>query len=262
VAPRKKIRRSYIERDFGGTTDIELFDWARANQHNILSYGETGTGKTAAVRHYVEKNGLELVTLPCNGAVDPSSVFVQPIFDEGVIRAIESRFVSVLREGGVAYLDEVNFMPARIGSALHSALDWRREVTIIELGNERFRLHDDCLIVASFNPDYIGTRPLNESFRNRFPVQLKYTYDPDIEIQLVSSPHLVQLATRLRDAKKNGIIETPVGTNALIEFDQLAKEFGILFAVSNFVSRFNEWEQDSVATLVSGLQPKLVEDYG
>jgi hypothetical protein len=63
---------------------------------------------------------------------------------------------------------------------------------------------------------------------------------------LTCIPVMLDLARKMRLAFKNGDIETPVSTNMLIEFEELAVDLGYDFAVNNFLNAFAEEERAPV----------------
>lgn len=295
---------SYECRYFNGHRDVDVLDWARKVHWNTLLYGPTGPGKTSCVYAYAAERGIPVVYVGCNGAVDPATLFVNPVLKTADVNEVFSmaidlaaklgktwehlstdeqlRFlevagsiggeraemvvtevVIVIQCGGILYLDEVNAMPPRIAMALHGLMDFRRGVTIPQLGNKLITAHPDLQIIATYNPDYHGTKPLNQAFKNRFGLQLPFDYDRKIEEKfIVGIPSLLDLADMLRKANQNGELETPVGPNMLMEFEQLAEGFGVEFAVTNFVNRFEAQERASVRkTITDFFDTRIREEY-
>lgn len=251
---------NYVCRSFNGHKDVEILRYARSTRQNVLIAGETGPGKTSSVYAYAAEDKLPVVNISCHGAVDPSTMWVMPVWNsDGSVTVQESEALMVVRYGGVLYLDEVNFLPPRIAAVLHGALDIRRVVTIPELGNEAIQLHPDCQVIGTYNPDYEGTKPLNEAFKNRFFIQLEYEYDRAIEEKLVVGiPTLIDLAEQLRVAKEQGVIGTPVGPNALMEFEQIAEDLSVEFAIENFLRRFAPDERSPVRNAIDLLRDQIM----
>lgn len=250
--PKRWMADSYVSREFDGVRDIDVLDTARKLKWNTLIYGPTGPGKTSCVYAYGAEKGIPVINIACNGAVDPATMFVQPVWNEdGSVTNVESEVTTCIRYGGILYFDEVNSLPPRIAMVTHGLLDLRRTVTISQLGNLAIPAHADCQVIASYNPDYVGTKPLNQAFKNRFGLQLPFEYDLELEAQIVQAiPSLLDLAKMLRDSCDKGDIMTPVGPNMLLEFEVLAEQFGVDFAVSMFVNRFEVSERMAVRTTV------------
>lgn len=242
----------YVSRTIDGVKDLALLDYAASAGENVLLAGPTGSSKTSVVYAWAAKNQRPLVNVPCNGAIDPSTLYGRPtILPDGSVDYIESDVTKVLRFGGVLYLDELNFAPAKVLSVLHGALDARRQVTIPELGYLTFDVHPQCFIIATYNPGYEDTRELNKAFQNRWALQLEWGYDTTVERQLVQQlPVLHQLAEHVRKVIDVGDCETPLGPNKLIEFEKHAMDLSLDLAIRIFLNSFKSHERDQISELV------------
>jgi nitric oxide reductase NorQ protein len=251
---------SYISRSFDGFSDLDLLAYARSTQQNTLMFGPTGPGKTTCVYAFGAIHKLPVVNVACNGAIDPSTTFVRPVFAaDGSVQMVESDVLTVIRKGGILYLDEVNFMPPRVASVLHGLLDDRRIITVAELGNEKIAAHPDLQVIATFNPDYEGTKRLNQAFKNRFAIKMEFNYDREVEEKLVTLTSLLDLAGKLRDAHDAGDIETPVSTNMLMEFERIAWDLNVGYAITNFLAAFASDERGAVSKVIELHDPMIRE---
>lgn len=262
LIPPKWMDEQYISREFnGGITDIDVYRYARKEKLNVLLYGPTGVGKTSSIYAYAAQDNIPVVVTSCHGAVDPATMFSRVVVGaDGSIGYEPTDAVEVLLGGGIWLINEVNFLPPRIAAVTYSALDYRRTISIPEL-NLAGKLHEDTAIFADFNPEYEGTRELSEAFRNRFPIQLPFPYDAKVEKELITGiPTLLELAKRLRASFDNGDIETPVGPNVLLEFEQIAFQLNIDFAISNLVARFKAHESDAVKNAVEHFRSDMAAE--
>lgn len=259
LIPSRAFADKYVSRKVGGYTDLDVLDYARRAQENVMIYGPTGPGKTSFVLAYAARNNLPVVTIQCNGAIDPASFWGQITFDDSgdIAGWVDSDVTTVIENGGILYLDEVNFTPPKIMSVFHSLTDDRRVVTILEQGNRVIKAHPDLLVVAAYNPDYEGTRPLNAAFKNRFDLKMHFGYDPDVEAELICMPVMAEIAAKLRASHDQGAIMTPVSTNALMKFEVFALDFSIQFAILNFVNSFHVDEQSAVTEVFSIYESEL-----
>lgn len=249
LVPPKEFGEDYISRKIGNIKDIDLLKYALRAKSNTLLFGPTGPGKTSLVLAYAAKNNIPVATVQCNGAVDPNTFWGGIAFgDDGSIKGWQdSEITEVIEKGGVLYLDEVNFLPPKVSAVFHGLLDKRRQITIPEMGNKVVKAHPDLQVVASYNPDYEGTKPLNPAFKNRFKIKVRFDYDEAIEKELLCLPIMQDIARKLRGAHATGDLDTPISTNMLIEFEELAIDLGYDFAVNNFLNAFGEEERQSVA---------------
>ncbi len=255
LIPNPSKYDEYESRSINDHADLDLFHYAANSNFNVLLFGPTGPGKTSSVFAYGAREKKPVVTVACNGGVDPATFWGQPIRSNNRIVFQESTVVQVIRHGGILYLDEVNFLHPRMSAVFHGLLDDRRSIVVPELLNEQIEAHPDLFVIAAYNPDYQGTRPLNEAFKNRFKIKLHFDYDREIEEKIVPlypsvdvSP-LLNLATSLRNMAQEGTLSTPVATNMLQDFVILGTDLGYDFAVANFVNTFADDERQAVANV-------------
>lgn len=250
LVPDKTYADEYISRKIEGVRDIDLLRYAREARNNVMLFGPTGPGKTSLVLAYAATDNLPLATVQCHGAVDPNTFWGGLVIDAetGALRGWQdSEVTETIRHGGVLYLDEVNFLPSKVAATFHGLLDKRRQITILDKGNEVIKAHPNLQVIVAYNPDYEGTRPLNAAFKNRFKIKIRFDYDEAVERELLCLPVMMELAKKLRHAHKAGDIETPISTNMLVEFEELAVDLGYGFAVANFLNAFSEDERSAVS---------------
>jgi nitric oxide reductase NorQ protein len=68
--------------------------------------------------------------------------------------------------GALIVLEEVNFFPWEVTALLHPALDGSKNLSVPGYGN--LNIPNNVRVAATMNPGYLGTRPLNEAFSDRF----------------------------------------------------------------------------------------------
>lgn len=253
LIPDKSYADEYISRVLkGGVRDTLLLKYAMDTGRNASLFGPTGPGKTSLVSAYCAAEDLPLVTIACNGGVDPNTLFTSVVpTSEGGIEILDSDMTKLIRAGnGVLYFDEVNFLPQRIAAVLHPLFDKRRQITLVDRGGELIVAGERLQIITSYNPDYDGTRPLNAAFKNRFPLKIPFGYDTEVEAELLNFEVTPRIAERLREASRNGTIETPVSTNMLMEFEDFCLDLAPDFAIANFLAAFSAVEISAVGEVV------------
>lgn len=243
--PDKKYASKYVHRKIKGVEDFSLLDTCMAKQWNLLLRGDTGAGKTMLPMAYAASKGLRYYSIPCDVSIDPSALFgkMMPTDTLGEFEWVDGPVTEMVRYGGVLNISEINFMPAKIAASLYQLLDHRRALTLLAHKGETISAHDELLIVADMNPKYRGTTDLNIALANRFPIKSDWGYDASVESQLIQSGALLSIVQGIR---KQDEIRTPVGTNAMQEFEEIAPALGIDFAVENFIAMFAESERDPV----------------
>jgi MoxR-like ATPase len=305
VARPKRVRRaneqlrvpepywaeSYIGRSFAGKTDYQVAQQARRAGHNILIEGPTGPGKTTFVYAFAAKYGYRMYSIPSGGNLEPSQLFGKYVPDgEGSFRWQDGPVTTLVRQGGVLLIDEINFIPPQVASVLFGLVDRRREIVLMDKDGEVVRAHrpsrrsirgevvSQCwcdtpdgtvcqskwvLVIAAMNPQYEGTRPLNKALHNRFGVKLYWGYDPMVERSMVPSKSLLDMATKLRAQVEAGAYTTPVSTNMLTEFQDHLLSMGREFALLMFVNAFPYSDRPSVTqtvkTYLDNIEDELAE---
>lgn len=261
MVPPQSFLKDYISRDIAGQSEFDIFQTARDYAWNVLIEGPTGPGKTSAVMAFAAKEDRPFYAIPSNIGIEPSQLFGKYIPDgQGGFEWVDGPVTWLVRNGGVLLINEVNFMPERVATVLFGLLDKRRQIMLLDHKSEVIDAHEDLLIVADMNPDYSGTRPLNAAFRNRFSIQLWWDYDPAVEASLLTSKTLQDMAKLLRDDFAKGAYSTPISTNMLQEFEDVAVTIGLDFAIMNFVNHFPAEERGAVKVVVDTHKDSLDRD--
>lgn len=254
--PDAKYAKEYVHRKIKGVRDFALLDYCMENQENLLLRGDTGAGKTMLPMAYAAANNLRYYSVPCDVSIDPSALFGKMVPGDkiGEFEWVDGPVTEMVRYGGVLNISEINFMPAKIAASLYSLLDHRRSLNLLQHKGENIKAHDCLLIVADMNPKYRGTTDLNIALANRFALKQDWNYENSVESQLIQSGALLSIVQGIR---KQDEIRTPVGTNAMQEFERIAPALGIDFAVDNFVALFAESERDPVKKSFDAQLPNL-----
>ena len=254
--PNRRYADSYVHRKVNGVEDFKLLDWCLKNSRNLLMMGDTGAGKTMFPMAYAAAKGIYYYTIPCDVSIDPSSLFgkMMPTDVVGKFKWVDGPVTELVRYGGVLNISEINFMPAKIAASLYSLLDHRRSVQLLGNEGEVVTAHPGLVIVADMNPKYRGTMDLNLALANRFPLKVQWGYDATVEDKLIPSKSLLDLVRRIR---KETQIRTPIGTNMMQEFVEVAEELGMKFATANFVTCFAESERESVENMLDAASVEI-----
>lgn len=250
--PPMEAYETYIGRTIKDVPDMDILEFAMTNDKNVLLSGPTGAGKTRVGEAFAALKGLPYYSVPCDVSIDPSALFgkIVPTEEAAKFEWQDGPVTKLVRSGGVLNLSEVNAMSPKIAMALFPLLDSRRSVALLAHKGERIEPQPGkLLIIADCNPGYRGTQLMNAAFLNRFMFKIDWGYDNRVEAKLVESASLRNVAGKLR-AVAGTEIRTPVSTNALMEFEQIAVEFGVPFAVMNFVEGFEPSEKDAVTKVV------------
>lgn len=262
--PDKKWADTYINRKVeGGITDFELFDSAMANHENILIRGHAGSGKTMSVLAYASARNLRYYNVSSNVGLEPSHLFGSWIPNEaGSFQWQDGAVTSVVRHGGVLLLNEIDFMPERITTVLFSLLDDRRQIQLMENGGEIIEAHPELLVIGDHNPNYRGSRPMNQAWKDRFHHKVEFPYDKAIEKKLIPSASLLEIASKLRDMSDKGEIDTPISTRGMVAFVSNAKRLGMDYAIGSYVNGFLDDEKEAVKLVMETAKSLIATDLG
>lgn len=262
--PDKKWADTYIHRKLeGGITDFDLFDVAMKNHENILIRGHAGSGKTMSVLAYASARNYRYYNVSSNVGLEPSHLFGSWIPTEaGSFTWQDGAVTSVVRHGGVLLLNEIDFMPERITTILFGLLDDRRQIQLMENGGEVIEAHPDLLVIGDHNPNYRGSRPMNQAWKDRFHHKLEFPYDKAIEKKLIPSPSLLEIAEKLRVMSEKGEIDTPISTRSMVAFVNNCKQINLDYAVSSYVNGFLDDEQEAVRLVIETAKSSIATELG
>jgi len=237
----------YVSRAIHGTTDVKLMQGLYANKDFALLIGDTGCGKTHLARNLAYQNKQPYMRVNMNGATTPEDLAGQwipnpnpnsdakYIWQDGVL----TRF---MRNGGVFVVDEINMAPADINSMFHSVTDDERRLVLTQKDGEVIIAHPNFWLVATMNPDYEGTKPLNLALKDRFRV-IYLGYSDKVEKRLNIDDGMLDVASKLRKSEE---ISTPVSTRDLIKYRDDQTKYGEDVARAFFVNNFEKEQEQPV----------------
>lgn len=268
--PDAKWAQEYINRKVSGNlTDFDIYDIALANDQNVLIRGHAGSGKTMSVLAYASCRKMRYYNVSSHIGVEPSQLFgkFNPNPNYGLPN--EPQFIwqdgavtDLVRHGGVLLINEVNFLPERVTTVLFSLLDDRREIQLMDKDGETIKAHPDLLIVADMNPNYRGTRELNQAWNDRYAHHLEFPYDPAIEKKLIPNNAIRDMASKLRDSFDNEELVTPISTRSLVAFIKNIATAGLDYAIYSYVNTFPAREQAPVRLVIDTMRINIERDLG
>lgn len=242
---------------------------------------------------------MPVVYVPCDGAMEMGQLLFSWVpQSDGSFAPVVGDLLLAIILGGIGYFDEINFAPPRATAFLHGLFDKRRMVKVKEAAGAGlcgkcatcngpdvthcgatgswaasgcgaaigtgvdFQAHEDFQAVATYNPEYEGTRPMNQAFVNRFAFVMSWDYSHEIEDQLLYSDSLLEMIEKLRVMYREGELRTPISTNKAMEFEQFAldPDLGLTFASQNFVNCFHADEKPSITPVLEAHFARIKEE--
>lgn len=262
--PDKKWADTYINRKINKVLDYDLLDIAKANHENVLIRGHAGSGKTMCVLAWASSRGYKYYNVSANVGLEPSHLFGMwiPTEQAGVFRWQDGPVTTLVREGGVLLLNEIDFMPERITTVLFGLLDDRREIQLLENGGEVIKAHPDLIVIGDHNPNYRGARPMNQAWKDRFQHKWEFEYDKSIERKLIPSPALLEVADKLRANADKGELDTPISTRSLVAFCKNVKNVSLDYAIDTYINGFLDDEREGVKVVMQTAKHGIGADFG
>ncbi len=169
---------AYVAQD----DEEQVAELAIRQGRNVVIAGPPGCGKTMLVEAIARKLGRKVVTvlgadgLPYDHLIGRRDISTGP--DGSAVTTWRDGLIpAAMRAGDILYLDEVTALPVGIRSAAYAAMDWRRQITLAENGNELVTAAPGFVCVASFNPGSIaGTTAMAGPLHGRFGAIIRLAY--------------------------------------------------------------------------------------
>jgi cobaltochelatase CobS len=245
---------------------LEKLVYAASNSLPVLLIGETGVGKTQAVRHLAWKtnNGLRRVNL--NGATTVDEFLGKLLINEQGTYWVDGVLVDAMQAGDWILLDEINACLPEIAFCLHSLLDDDRMVVLTEHDGRIVRPHQNFRLFASMNPSeegrYGGTKMLNEALMDRFPVVIRMEYLPEeeeIEAVIAQSGNddrelitrMVKVANDVRQAVRSEKLFGSFSTRRVIDWARMSKTFDVRESANfTILSKMSRYDAEAVEDII------------
>lgn len=169
---------------------LETIAFAVQENMPVLLIGETGVGKTAAIRHIAGRTKQSLRRVNINGSMTAEDFVGQMLVNEKGTYWKDGVLTECMRNGYWIVLDEINAASAEILFVLHSLLDDDKYIVLTDHPErEIVKAHPNFRIFATMNPPerYAGTKELNKALLSRFGITIQVPIPPPaIEFGILS----------------------------------------------------------------------------
>jgi len=235
-------------KDFIDHSDI-LKDIAIGVRDNlpVLIIGESGTGKTSAIRYLAEKtsNGLRRINL--NGGTTADELVGRQLLNEKGTIWTDGILTDAMRKGEWVVLDEINAALPEVLFVLQSIMDDDGYLVLNEKDDrEIVKKHPNFRLFATCNPpEYAGTKEMNEALLSRFPICISAEFPTQAkELEIIKhhlgaamseselAVKLVGFANQTRQSKEAGNADYAINTRDILNTLRISNDTEPLEALS------------------------------
>jgi MoxR-like ATPase len=268
LVPSKERFRSYVPRQMDGSTDYAIVRKAAlAGRQPILLMSDAGAGKN----HLTEALAADLecpmvsISLSADAQTEDIVGSVGPQTKDGVqfwawVDGYLTDFARLASTGQYCIIvwDEINAAQPGITFRLHQTFDHRRTLVLAE-NHETIVAGPRLIHIATMNPDYRGTKPLNQALKRRFSLKLTLDYNTEVERQLLrrrgatmmQTEKLLKLAGQLRKSYHDTDLTQPLGTADLLDYVENSRLLGETIARHSLLQNYEADERASVQEAIS-----------
>lgn len=244
---------------WGNAPDLDLVIKSRIFHPTYIT-GPTGNGKSTMVEQLCAKHSVPLVRVNLNSIDDQDSLIGTRGLVDGNTVIEDGPVVKAMKQGCMLLLDEIDAADPNSIMCLQGVLEGKP--LYYKLRNEYVYPAQGFNVVATANTKgkgsddgrYIGTKPLNEAFLERFAITMEQEYPPaKIELKIISNlmkayncydegfrNRLSTWAEAIRKTFDDGGVDETITTRRLIH---IVKNFSIFKserkAIEMAVNRFD-----------------------
>lgn len=205
----------------------------------VLIIGESGSGKTSAIRYLAEKtqNGLHRINL--NGGTTADELIGRQLLNEKGTIWTDGILTDAMRKGEWVVLDEINAALPEVLFVLQSILDDDGYLVLNEKEDrEIVHKHPNFRLFATCNPpEYAGTKEMNEALLSRFPICISAEFPTQQKETEIIKYHLgeamsksefaiklIGFANETRKSKEAGNADYAINTRDILNTLRLSKD--------------------------------------
>ena len=182
------VKGEAVERPFYRpiADEIDVFRAAAQRGLPVLLKGPTGCGKTRFVEAMAHDLGRQIYTVAGHEDLTSADLVGRFLLKGGETTWVDGPLTRAVREGAIAYLDEVVEARQDTTVVIHPLTDHRRQLPVDRLGIT-LDAAPGFQLVISYNPGYQSVlKDLKDSTRQRF-VAIELDFPPaDVETEVVA----------------------------------------------------------------------------
>ena len=156
----------------------------------VLMIGESGVGKSAAIRFLANQTGNGLRRVNLNGGTTADELVGRNMINEKGTYWIDGILTEAMRKGEWIVLDEINAALPEVLFVLQPILDDDGFLVLNEKDDKEIvHKHANFRLFATCNPpDYAGTKEMNKALLSRFSICIHVDFPPEkIELEIIEN---------------------------------------------------------------------------
>jgi cobaltochelatase CobS len=230
----------------------------------VLIIGESGTGKTSAIRYLAEQtqNGLHRINL--NGGTTSDELVGRQLLNEKGTIWTDGILTDAMRKGEWVVLDEINAALPEVLFVLQSIMDDDGYLVLNEKDDrEIVKKHPNFRLFATCNPpEYAGTKEMNEALLSRFPICINAEFPTSTkELEIIKhhlgaaianselAVKLVGFANETRRSKESGNADYAINTRDILNTLRLSSDAEPMEALSlAFANKLDRTDAKAIMT--------------
>jgi cobaltochelatase CobS len=204
----------------------------------VLMIGESGTGKTSAIRYLANQTGNGLRRVNLNGGTTADELVGRLLINDKGTYWVDGILTEAMRKGEWIVLDEINAALPEVLFVLQSVMDDDGYLVLTEKDDKEIvHKHTNFRIFATCNPpEYAGTKEMNKALLSRFAICISADFPPVAkELEIIEhklgnavaksemAQKLVGLANETRKAKELGTADYAINTRDVLNVLSLSE---------------------------------------
>jgi cobaltochelatase CobS len=222
---------------------LETLAYSISENLPTLIIGETGTGKTSAIRYLAHETNNSFRRLNLNGGTTVDELVGKILIKDGSTYWVDGLLIDAMRKGHWILIDEINAGLPEVLFVLQSLLDDDGYIVLADKEDKEIvRPHKDFRLFATMNPaeGYSGTKDLNKALMSRFNLVLTMDFLPlsqELEVmtsklsltqpeELKLTESMIKFANALRKNYKNSQLDFVMSTREVYFWIRMTKYAG------------------------------------
>ena len=215
----------YIEPSWFNT----MAKMVQCGKHIALA-GPPGVGKDTGIIELAARYGKPLVTVAGEGGLRKRDLTGSVDLINGSTVFNVAEFATAVVNGWWASITEINMAEPDVVILMNAIM---ADPYIININGKAYPVHKDFRLFVSYNPGLVGTKPLNQAFKDRF-FSIQVPFYTNGTMRKVLKSHgmpdevwaniIVEYASRMWDAHERGLLRYQITTRRLIDSVLLMNE--------------------------------------